>query len=79
MVFGQVNPKWYTDFYWQLKAKLQVQVQIRLLIFDPPDEAMEVPAPAYEVSWRFIAPYTDSKRSISSTFCELWPTEALEH
>ena len=79
MGFGDVNPHWYTDFYWKLKAKLQVQRQIHLLIFDTPDEAMEVPASEYKVSWRFIAPYTDAKRMIANTFCGLWSTEAIEH
>ena len=37
MVFGDVKQKWYNDNYWQQRAKLQVQRQIRLLIFDLPD------------------------------------------
>ena len=70
VVFRQVNPKWYMDFYWQLKAKLQIQRQTRLLIFDPPDGAMGVPAPVYEAPWKFITLYTDSIIMISNTFAD---------
>ena len=36
-VFGEVDPKWYMEWYIQLRRKVQVQRQIVLLIFDIPD------------------------------------------
>ena len=76
LAFGDVNPNWYDEYYWQERAKLQVQRQIRFLMFDLPGnlpwrDSTEVPNPRYEVSWRFIVPYTSIYRMTTDTSCGL--------
>ena len=79
-VFGEVNSMWYIEFYMQLRRKLQVQRQIRLLIFDVPDHIFGcADLDEYEMSWKFIVPYTDAYHIATSTFCGLWINRPLEH
>ena len=68
------------EYYRQLRAKLQVQQQIRLLIFDTPDHIhILLDFDEYELSWKFIVPYTDIYRMTTNTFYGLWVNYPLKH